>query len=96
MNHPFLKKGSPIDASLQRVLTRMNQEKISDEIAEKIYKLIIYLSVIPLDIGTKKITFSELVGVRTFVQTYNLIKKIGFKINDISVSVLLEDIRKYL
>lgn len=94
LNHPFLKKGSPIDASLQRVLTRMNQEKISDEIAEKIYKLIIYLSVIPLDIGTKKITFSELVGVRTFVQTYNLIKKIGFKINDISVSVLLEDIRK--
>ena len=93
LNNIFLKDNSPIKGSLKRIIDRMNQEDMPDEMRRKMYKAIIYFSVKSDMVRNKKVTYGELLAVRTFLVTYNLIKNNISWIDSISYFDLLYKIK---
>lgn len=97
LNHPFLKNKTHV-GSLQTILEKMEYEQVPDEIRKKIYKAVISLAVkehVLID-GKRnlKATYSELLGVRTFVKMFAMIKDNISCIDRISYLELLGDIRE--
>ena len=89
LKHPFLKIGRI--GSLIQIVNAINTEKIPNEIAIKIYKTIIYLSVkSSVDITGMKVTYLELLQKKSFKAALENIKKIINMEKDVPISEVLK------